>query len=55
MKRCRHPGEMKKTIDNIDVRGKRVLVRLDLNVPLDSHGNINDDRRIRSAISPSVA
>ncbi len=41
---------MKKTIDDIDVCGKRVLIRLDLNVPLDANGNITDDRRIRSAI-----
>lgn len=41
---------MKKNIDAIDVRGKRVLVRLDLNVPLDSDGRISDDRRIRAAL-----
>lgn len=41
---------MKKTIDDIDVRGKRVLVRLDLNVPLDEEQEITDDRRIRAAL-----
>ncbi len=41
---------MKKTIDNIDASGQRILVRLDLNVPLDGCGNITDDRRIRSAL-----
>ncbi len=44
---------MKKTIDDIDVRGKRVLVRLDLNVPLDGLQHITDDRRIRAAL-PTV-
>ena len=40
----------KKTIDDISVRGLRVLVRLDLNVPLDGDGQIVDDRRIRAAL-----
>ncbi len=41
---------MKKTVDDIRVRGLRVLVRLDLNVPIDPQGRITDDRRIRSAL-----
>ncbi len=41
---------MKKSVDALDVRSKRVLVRLDFNVPFDSNGNITDDRRIRAAL-----
>jgi phosphoglycerate kinase len=39
-----------KFIDDIDLRGKRVLIRVDLNVPLDEKGNITDDTRIRSVL-----
>lgn len=35
-----------KTVKDIDVRGKRVIVRCDFNVPLDEHQNITDDKRI---------
>lgn len=40
----------KKTIRDIDVRGKRVIVRCDFNVPLDDKGNITDDIRITAAL-----
>jgi 3-phosphoglycerate kinase len=39
----------KKTVGDIDVRGKRVLMRVDFNVPLDG-STITDDRRIVQAI-----
>lgn len=41
----------KKTVKDIDVNGKKVLVRCDFNVPLDSEtGKITDNRRIRAAL-----
>ncbi len=43
----------KKTLDDIDLKGKRALVRVDYNVPLDSGGNITDDTRIRATL-PTV-
>ncbi len=44
-----------KTIDSLgDLRGKRVLVRSDLNVPLDGDGRITDDGRVRASV-PTIA
>ncbi len=36
----------KRTVRDMDVRGRRILVRVDYNVPIDENGNITDDRRI---------
>jgi phosphoglycerate kinase len=40
----------KKTVEDIEVKGKRVLVRCDFNVPLDENQNITDDTRIVGAL-----
>jgi phosphoglycerate kinase len=40
----------KKTVEDIDIKGKKVLVRCDFNVPQDDSGNITDDRRIVEAL-----
>ena len=43
----------KKAIADIDVKGKRVFMRVDFNVPLDENCNITNDRRIQMAL-PSI-
>lgn len=40
----------KKTVRDIDVQGKKVLVRCDFNVPMDENKNITDNRRIVAAL-----
>ena len=40
----------KKTVEDIDVAGKKVLVRCDFNVPFDAEGNISDSKRIDEAM-----
>ncbi len=40
----------KKTVDDISVKGKKVLVRCDFNVPMDDNGNITNDNRIVGAL-----
>ena len=36
----------KKSVDDINVKGQKVLVRCDFNVPLDEHQNITDENRL---------
>ena len=49
-----HSGENrmnKKTIRDFDPAGKRVLVRVDFNVPLDEHLQITDDIRVQVGVA----
>ena len=41
---------MKKTVRDCDIKGKRLLMRVDFNVPLDAQGHITDDTRIRETL-----
>src|SRR5512142_128329 len=39
-----------RTLESLDLAGKRVFVRVDFNVPLDAQGRVSDDARIRAAL-----
>jgi len=39
-----------KYIDQIDMKGKRVFLRVDFNVPMDKEGNVTGDKRVRASI-----
>jgi 3-phosphoglycerate kinase len=43
----------KKSVTDVDVNGKRVLIRCELNAPQDEHGNVTDATRIVTAV-PTV-
>jgi len=44
----------KLSIDQIDLKGKRVLMRVDFNVPQDEHGTITNTQRIDAALPRSA-
>ncbi len=43
-------GVKKRTVEDINVTDKKVIARVDFNVPFDEQGNISDDQRIIGAL-----
>jgi phosphoglycerate kinase len=39
-----------RTVDQLDLSGKRALIRVDFNVPIDKSGNVTDDTRLKAAV-----
>ncbi|HEX2709728.1 MAG TPA: phosphoglycerate kinase, partial [Candidatus Deferrimicrobium sp.] len=39
-----------RTVDQLDLSGKRTLIRVDFNVPMDKAGNVTDDTRLLAAL-----
>ena len=49
-RKTNHKQTMQQSIDTFDFAGKRAIIRVDFNVPLDASFNVTDDTRIRAAI-----
>jgi len=42
-----------RTVDQLDLSGKRTLIRVDFNVPMDKAGNVTDETRLQAALPRS--